>query len=357
MSTNCATCLSGPCTDLIANPTSDLTIYSVNNGSIFFNDQFILPANCPPGYRCPGRGPIIIPPRILPPVIPQNGVARINCCQTPLTATIPPGSTQSQINAIVANLFYQCAIQYANCQMIGGGPGGIPPPAVPIIRGNPGRNPVTVFNQQQCFTAFCSVLPGGSITICTPAGTFSDVADNGSPADIAIAQGITNNWALENATQSAQQQALAACTVCNAFLHEFVSCPGNPGVLCSQSIQPNTYCATMGTPQAQVDSQASLALANQLTNCLIGLGCASCQGPIVTGSVISVHGACGCLQLPQWHAYCGAPIPTNFIGDVAIGDGTCGPTLDANTLCGPHAGQVTLTPNQNPFTTLQFYFP
>lgn len=318
---------------------------------MFFNDQFTFILDCPPGYRCAFRPPpIIIPPHTLPPIIPQNGILRLNCCQSPLTATIPPGATQAQIAGIVSNLFYQCALQQAQCNIIAGGPG-IGPPPVRVI--GPTRAPVTVYNTQQCFTAFCSVLPTGSVTICTPPGTFNLVAASGTPADIAVAQAEVNNWAFLDAENQAVQQAQASCSVCNSFLHGVSSCPGNPGLTCSINIPANKYCAPMGTPQAQVDAQASADLTNQLQACLASLGC-SCSGPTVSGTTVN-GGNCFCPPGPEWFLYQGAPIPANFIGVICVGSGTglcCPPYTPA-----PGTGAWTLVPDQNPFNTISLYAP
>lgn len=304
MSSLCLSCIGANC---LQQPPQNNALYNIQDNQIFYSPDFSIIPPCPPGYRCNRTPPpVIIPARRLPPVIPQNGRIRLDCCQFPLFATIPPGAPASQVNAIIANLFAQCAAQQAACDTINNPTD----PPVPNPPGPPGRgqNPQHVCNTQQCATVDCAA-PGQSITRCIDAGTFCVDVSDGSAASLNEAQGIVNAQAHADAVAAAQRDAIAGCNYCNDPQSGSSFCPSNPGLNSHVTIPACTYISADAADVPSLNNQAMRDMINALNAAQILLGC-PCPGPTMTITTISSGGGPGqCLAPP-------GPIQSASICDV-----------------------------------------
>lgn len=130
---SCLSCLGANCLDDIANQRNG-ELYSLNDGSIYFNNEYCFQFGCPDGYICSGVYPrtICIGPGTLPPVVPGLNGFSMKCCQTTIFRSIPRGSSGPQIAAIVQDAYAECARQQAYCDLLH------PPPPLPPPRP---RNP------------------------------------------------------------------------------------------------------------------------------------------------------------------------------------------------------------------------
>lgn len=240
------------------------------SSGIFATQGYSFIQTCPRGYYCiPGLFPrvISIGQGSIPPVIvnPNSNVLRLQGCQSVITRTIPLGATYVQIAIIAAQMQQAWAAQQAACNNLTQ----FPQP----IRIPTGGGRLDMANTQQCFTAHCVPDTAGTpVTRCTPAGTFTEVLLNPTPALIGSFQASLDALAFNQAEDDAN--AALQCGVCNAFLHGFETCPGNPGLAASYSVQAGTFCQPIGTPQAYVDALASCDLVQHLQVLMTGLGCA-----------------------------------------------------------------------------------
>ncbi len=259
------------------------------------NYSFLL--DCPPGYFCfPGFYPIVItiPSTDIPPVNQTGDRFSIYGCQGMVSVQIPVGISNAATQQLVNGLFAQWAFQEAQCRLKKSPAPGIPPPTrIPTGKGNR----TDVYNEIECFTAHCVPESAGDPkTDCVDTHTFHTTLFDATDAQIAAAQAQVNALATDQATRLAT--AALTCGVCNAVLHDFKVCPTDGTKVASATIPAGTYCTLTGT-QFQMDSMASIALTNQLTALLTGLGC-TCPGAVIGGGVnghdITIAAPCGMVQ-------------------------------------------------------------
>jgi hypothetical protein len=301
MSSLCQSCLGANC---LQQPVQGAALYSIQDNPIFYAPDFSIYPPCPVGFRCNRiPPPVIVGRRTLPPIIPQNGRIRIDCCQTPLFATIPSGSTASQVNAIIANLFAACAAQQAICDTINdpNDPPTLNPPGPP----SRGQNPQHVCNTQQCATAQC-LDPTKSITRCVDAGVFCVDVSDGSAASLNEAQGIVDGQAHQDAQARAEHDANAGgCNYCNDVQSGNYICPGDATKVSFVTIPACTYTSNNADDVDMMNAQARADLINALTANQISLGCA-CPGvtispPHSAGGVVNIPVSSTCCMTFAWN--------------------------------------------------------
>lgn len=301
--------------------------------------------DCPPGYVCfPGFWPrvIDIPAKDIPPVYPDGSFFSIYGCQGMVTAPIPIGISAAETQLIVNNLFQTWALRQAQCANKKSPAPGIPAPT--LITGN---KQIDVYSTQQTYTAHCNPESSGDPkTVVVPAGYMGATLWNPTPAQIAAAQAQFDAAALGFATKQATSQL--TCGVCNAFLHTFQACAGDPGKVAVVDIPAGKYCEPSSTGiQQRVDALASIDAVTQLNAALIGMGCA-CPGPTIDGA-LSVFNVCVCLYTWSYGS---------FFQNVAIGPGGFNAnTQHLNDWGSPLHGYTTLTPQTCPGPVIKLYFP
>jgi len=312
----------------------------------FFATQgytFIL--DCPPGYSCfPGYWPrvIDIPKDTIPEVIvTDGGNFSIYGCQGMVTVPIPIGISQAQTQLLVNNLFETWAFQQAQCKNKTSPGPGIPAPT--LITGNTRTD---VNSTEQCYTAHCNPESSGSPkSFCTPPGYMGATLFNATPDQIAAAQAQFNAAALDFATKSATTQL--TCGVCNAFLHTFQACAGDPSKVAVVDIPAGKYCEPAATGiQERVDALASIDAVTQLNAALIGMGCV-CPGPTIDGA-LTVYNVCVCQY--RWsigNAY------TTLVNIGAFNANNQWQIITGNVL----HGATTLSPQNCPGPVIKLYFP
>lgn len=282
----CASCLGANCSQ---QPPQGVSLYSIQDNAILYSPDYHLIPPCPPGYTCHRTlPPVIVGRRTLPPIIPTNGQMRINCCMSPLVATVPAGATQAQINAIAANLFAACAQQQALCDTINN-------PVTPPTHNPPnpptrGLNPQNVCNTQQCATAQC-LDPTRSITRCVEAGTLCTSVSDPSAAALNEAQGIMNAQAQRDAQAMADHDAGAGgCNYCNDAQSGTAVCPSDPSKISHITIAACTYTSNNASDVPTLNAQANRDLINALHDAQVALLC-PCPGPQIT--LTTVNPGCG----------------------------------------------------------------
>jgi len=241
---------------------------------------------------------------------------------------------------MVNDLFHTWALRQAQCiNKTSPGPG-IPPPTRIV-----GNTNTVVWSTEQCYTAHCNPSSSGADqTVCAPARYMGATLFNATPEQIAAAQAQFNAVALDYATKTATQQL--TCGVCNAFLHTFQACAGDPSKVAVVDIPAGKYCEPAATGiQARVDSLASIDAATQLNAALVGQGC-PCPGPTVDGS-LTVTNVCPCTYLWTY-----AP----FFQNVRFG--TFNANIAHQNIWGSDLhGLTTFAPQDCPGPILKLYFP
>lgn len=105
--------------------------YSITSGRVYENAESSFVVQCPEGHICaPGQYPktVIIPAGSItfqPDVKPDADYAQtlyLECCSGTITSVIPIGSTQAQIDAIIAQMLADWAQAEAACKGTGGAP-------------------------------------------------------------------------------------------------------------------------------------------------------------------------------------------------------------------------------------------
>lgn len=314
----------------------------------FATQDYTFLLDCPPGYLCfPGFWPVVItiPATDIPEIIiTDGGNFSIYGCQGLVTAQIPVGISQAQTQAIVNNLFRTWALQEAQCRNITNPGPGIPPPT--LIRGRGTRTDLT--NSEQCYTAHCVPDSAGEArTFCSEAGAETLTLFDASPDQISAAQAQLNQTALAEAQR--QATALLTCGVCNAALHVFQACAGDPSKVVDVDIPAGAYCFPVGSPQAQADAAAQVAAVNQLNALLVGLGC-PCPGPTINPATGVVSNVCACQYTWNLNA------PT---GPFGIGPGSFDPRVQKCNFDGNPILPGTLSilfPFSCPGPSIKFYY-
>ena len=167
--TPCTTCLTVDCIDV-----GDLTRYNFQLNA-FISPQYTFVVSCPIGVVCqPGVYPvtITIPPGtfIIPlpdPNGPITGVGplTVQTCTGQLTAAIPDGSTQAQIQALAAGLAQQAAQAQAGCNVLKSPGGSIPAPTPPVFSNNLQCVPTLTCTPPDMFTVTGSIPTGYQLAI------------------------------------------------------------------------------------------------------------------------------------------------------------------------------------------------
>lgn len=282
---SCSTCLPLSCVE-----PDDLSAYSLQSTQFFTNPTFGFVLDCPAGYYCPWRNrTIIINQGSLPPVyVPNNPTSpiTIRCCGKNLSANIPAGSTDTQKNIIVHNLFAACAKLEADCINTGTGPPGFPPPFLLPA----GGITVEIGNDEQCYTTSSGTCPPGevqkeAVTICVPADTFTQGLFAPSPQAYDAAKALLNS----QAALSAQDQAEAAqqCGWYNVGNSYSNGCPCSPG--CGfhgpygWTWSANIFFSTVS--QADANAKANCAACDELYALCLADGCPA-------GSCLTARNSC-----------------------------------------------------------------
>ena len=282
---SCSTCQAARC-----QTPEDLSAYSFQSSAFFTSPQFGFVLNCPPGYYCPWKNrTIIIPVGGLPPIyVPNNpvGPITVKCCNRNITASIPAGASQTQIAAIVSNLYASCARIEANCINTRTGPPGFGPPVL-----IPAGITIEVGNDEQCFTTDSSTCPAGevqkeAVTICVPENTFTQGLFAPSPQTVATVKAQLNAEAALNAQD--QAEAAQQCGWFNQGNSYSSGCPCSPGcgfhAPYGWTWHGGEFFSTVS--QADANNKAGCAACDQLYALCIADGCPA-------GSCQTVRTACG----------------------------------------------------------------
>lgn len=201
-----------PVTDDIPNYVGQ---FSLQNGLVFTNTLIAVPSTLYPGgtyYQPPGTITIPVPPNAGDPTLGKPTLISYQGCLSTVSATIPPGSTPAQMQAIINILMQEIAAQAAICNA---------PPS------NPPPDTTVFWNTSQ--TASC------------PSGKSVKQEGNLPPNVSASTTGVTVAAGIFSSTVSQADADLTALNFAESFI--------GTAVLCGYYNTQQSYTCPNGTVQ------------------------------------------------------------------------------------------------------------